>query len=97
MQTLGSEWGRQLIGPDLWVDAWRDVAARYQRVVVDDVRFVNEAAIAAFGGRLYVLRRLGLVATDHESERHRLNVDGIVRNDGSVEDLHKQVDALVRS
>ena len=28
MQTLGTEWGRDLIGPDLWVNAWNRDGAR---------------------------------------------------------------------
>lgn len=100
MQTLGTEWGRKFIAPSLWVDAWRDVAQRYSCVVVDDVRFPDEAAaITAMGvgGRLYVLHRPGLVAGSHESERNTLVVDGAVMNDGSVEDLHDKIDRLVRS
>lgn len=98
MQTLGTEWGRKLIAPSLWVDAWRDVAQRYPRVVVDDVRFPDEAAVVtALSGRIYALHRPGLVAGDHESERHTLVVDGVVENDGSVDDLHARVDKLVRS
>lgn len=97
MQTLGTEWGRVLIAPGLWVDAWRDVAQRYLRVVVDDARFPNEvAAITVLGGRLYAVHRPGVAATDHESERHTLTVDGIVMNDGNVEDLHEKIDRLTR-
>lgn len=98
MQTLGTEWGRKLITSSLWVDAWRDVAQRYPRVVVDDVRFLDEAAaIRALGGRLYALLRPGVVATDHESERQTLVLDGFVPNGGCIGDLHDEIDRLVRS
>lgn len=55
MQTLGTEWGRQLIWSDLWVFAWRKQAKFYGSggwiVVADDMRFPNEAAaIRALGG-----------------------------------------------
>jgi len=42
MQTLGTEWGRNLIHEDLWVQAWKRKATRAQVVVVDDVRRLNE-------------------------------------------------------
>ena len=42
MQTLGTEWGRNLIHEDLWVQAWKRKAVRAQVVVVDDVRFLSE-------------------------------------------------------
>lgn len=43
MQTLGTEWGRNLVHEDLWVQAWTRKTARYcLAVVVDDVRRLNE-------------------------------------------------------
>jgi hypothetical protein len=57
-RTLGTEWGRDLIGPDLWVDLWKwqiwTARLRGDRgVVCDDMRFRNE---------LSVVRELGGVA-----------------------------------
>ena len=57
MVTLGTEWGRDLIGPSLWIDAWArradGVLSAGGAVVVDDVRFPNEVAqIRARGGRV---------------------------------------------
>lgn len=63
MQTLGTEWGRQLIDPDLWVRAWELRVGGYWRrfhapVVSDDVRFGNEvAAIRAMGGLVVRIER----------------------------------------
>lgn len=49
MQTIGTEWGRDLIGEDLWVNAWKQEAEKLlcsgRGVVVDDVRFYNEIAV----------------------------------------------------
>lgn len=57
MQTLGTEWGRELIAPDLWVGiCLRQAAKRMESgmsVVIDDVRYRNEAdAIRAAGGEV---------------------------------------------
>ena len=47
MQWLGTEWGRDLMHPDLWVEAWKARAraemAAGHHVVADDIRFPNEA------------------------------------------------------
>lgn len=84
MQTLGTEWGRDLIGPDFWVSCWRLMVAKQAldhladscgsgqpfRVVAEDCRFPNEAAaIRALGGRVVWIDRPGLVAAGHASEQ----------------------------
>lgn len=73
MQTLGTEWGRNLIAPDLWVAAWqhavRGVLASGGRVVVDDCRFRNELAAAMeMGGVAVRLVRDGAGTVAHVSE-----------------------------
>lgn len=64
LQTLGTEWGRRLIGEDVWVlqlVAAVETARALDpdaRIVVDDVRFPNEtAAIRRLGGTLALVRR----------------------------------------
>ena len=46
LQTLGSEWGRDCIHPDVWVMAWKRQVDTFLQmnipVVCDDIRFVNE-------------------------------------------------------
>lgn len=63
MQKLGTEFGRECIGPDFWVEAWGGLAdarlAAGARVVVDDVRFPNEVeAIRRRGGVVLRIERL---------------------------------------
>jgi len=46
LQTLGTEWGRESIYPNIWVDAAKRMAEPYlgkRLVVFDDIRFPNEA------------------------------------------------------
>ncbi len=73
MQTLGTEWGRKLITPDLWVDAAMKQAQNMPQslFVFDDVRFLNEyAAIRGAGGQIWRIIRPGVEATNnHPSER----------------------------
>jgi hypothetical protein len=62
MQTLGTEWGRNLISADLWTNAWlvpvQEHLANGRCVVVDDVRFKNEMQIIhGLGGELWCVDR----------------------------------------
>lgn len=68
MQTLGTEWGRNMIGADFWVNAWR--ATRPSgAIVADDVRFPNEAAeIRRLGG--IVVRIFTVEDALNEDEMH---------------------------
>lgn len=74
MQYLGDEWGRQLIGPDIWVHAALNKANKYlaigRSVVIDDVRYDNEAQeILRQGGVIIRLVRQGFEpSTEHASE-----------------------------
>ncbi len=104
MQTLGTDWGRALIKPTIWIDVAK---ARIQEqidlgcsVVVDDMRFPNEYdAIVALGGTVIRVVRPGLVdATGHVSEgaldRHQFDLE--MANNGSLEDWQRSAGWLVR-
>lgn len=99
MQTLGTEWGRNLIGADFWTNLWkRRVRALppYADVVTDDCRFPNEAAAAREVGNPVVVRlqRDGAGAKGgvqgHESEQ-TLPWDYLVHNNGSLLDAAKKI------
>ena len=68
MQTIGTEWGRELMGPDIWVNCAKkevqsclldDLAQDGLTIVVfDDIRFPNECRMVRdFGGTLWIVRR----------------------------------------
>lgn len=102
MQTLGTEWGRNIIGPHFWVGIWEsrvlDVLGNGGRVVVDDCRFANEAkAVRALGGIIVRLESRGGIAGGHESEKMDFDEDIIVHNNGTVASLHEQLDSLLSS
>lgn len=90
MQTLGTEWGRRMVHPELWL---RSLAARLpeQGAIVCDVRFDNEAeAIRKLGGKVIRLSRPGAGQGDeHASERPISDhlVDFEIANDGSAVQL----------
>ena len=91
LRTLGTEWGRDYVHQDLWVQVWREQALRLPRVVADDVRMPNEAAmIRELGGALWEIRRPGHADTSgHRSEAGLPGVtfDRVITNDGTLADL----------
>ena len=102
-QTLGTEWGRQVLGDDLWV---RIAAHKAQQtlqmdlsVVISDVRFPNEAAwITGMGGVLVRVQRPDVERVHpHVSESHVISLPQhhTLINGGSFATLEDQVDRLV--
>lgn len=103
MQSLGTEWGRNLMATDFWVTPWREEAAAILdqgvQVIVDDCRFANEAdAIRALGGVIIHIERPGndAGAGDHESEKLDFVPDFILTNDRTVAHLQDAVMVLTR-
>ena len=98
-QTLGTEWGRDLIHPDIWVIAAKHKMAPWQDVVFDDVRFENEAhMIRKAGGLMIHIRREKADQFDnHQSEQGVSVIKGdiVLRNDGSIDQLIDKIYAVV--
>lgn len=105
MQRLGTEVARSIYA-DTWVRYLMEVEIP-RRVpalgfaVVTDVRFSNEVkAIHDAGGLVFRIERPSLVldeSSNHPSEAEidRLDVDRVIVNDGTVDDLHDKVRATV--
>lgn len=97
MQTLGTEWGRELIGEGLWVMAWLRRAEQCPNVVVDDLRFPNEwRALDRLQATVIEVVRPGVERSGtHASETWTPPAHHFVSNTGDVEELHRKVRALV--
>ena len=104
MQTLGTEWGRNLIDPGLWVRAWMVAVggtAEDSKIVVDDVRFPNEVRalldMAPELGRVIRIVRpmVGKAPSSHVSEHQGLSADHEILNDGSIDKLYENLDVIV--
>jgi hypothetical protein len=100
MLTLGTEWGRDLIGQDLWCNilAQRVRDSTHPCIVVDDCRFVNEArTIRALGGQVWKVVRDVPTAINHRSETEQANLvpDWVCMNNDSVLELYALLDAKV--
>ena len=58
MQILGTEFGRELVSPNIWVRALEKRIDDGKNYVIDDVRFPNEAAmIHSHGGKVVRIYR----------------------------------------
>lgn len=103
MQTLGTEWGRAQ-HPDFWLLQWRADVARYDHVVVDDMRFQNEFDfIRGLGGVVAAVNRnvrTALVGIDgHASEQdwRRQRFDLAFDNFGTKDHLVAEVRSVMRN
>lgn len=107
MQTLGTEWGRELVHQNLWVllaqqnlhkleaQAKLDGLTRAM-MVIPDCRFPNERAwLDRIGGHVIHVERPGqpIASSSHASEIpvERKSHDFVIHNTGSLEDLHRAV------
>jgi len=96
MQTLGTEWGRNLLGDDLWVNLWAkkvtELMFMNKHIVCDDVRFINEVQmIKGLGGKVVRLSRGAAQQQDHKTEQQDFNVDMLLSNNGDIQDVVKSI------
>ena len=92
MQTLGTEWGRDMIHKDLWLTPARQKLREMgPGMVVGDVRFENEAAwIRKMGGKIIHISRSNVAEIryhDSEASVEILPGDARLVNDGTIETL----------
>lgn len=95
LQTLGTEYGRQCLHPDVWLTCWKKQVEGLEKAVADDVRFRNEAQlIRQLGGKIWLVQRQGVqAATDHASEGglDGFMFDDVIYNGGTLNDLRSSV------
>ena len=96
MQTLGTQWGREIMGQDFWVRQWENTLDQ-PGCIADDVRFPNECeAIRSRGGVILRVERDGAgvrgEGAKHASEQcDKLWYDAVIPNNGSVDDFHARL------
>jgi len=113
MQLIGTEFFRlqmkehvPQIGDNIWLRvAQRKIQQflnRGQMIVIDDVRFTNEAdLIRQMGGFLIRIDRpsVATIVDSHESEQQNKHIitDATIINDQDIETFHHKIDALIAS
>lgn len=101
MQSLGTEWGRDCIGVDLWGNLWEQQVTKLlesgRPVVVDDCRFDNEVMrVKKLGGLVILLKNPTSETGDkHPSECLPTNPDITIVNQGSPSHLYDQIDSAI--
>jgi hypothetical protein len=99
MQSLGSDWGRNCIDRDIWIRAWANTTPQDRNIVCDDLRFPNEASVLhTLDAWILKVIRPGVGCTSmHESEAwiDELPYHHLFYNDGSLEDLNREVDVFL--
>lgn len=99
LQRMGTEVGREMISPTIWVDLAMKEAAKHKLAVITDVRYPNEAdAIKKRGGIIWRIERPEVgPANSHASETamDSYDFDGIIKNDAQIEKLHLYVELLL--
>jgi hypothetical protein len=102
LQTLGVEWGRKCIDENIWARILVDrVAHDNIKYVIDDLRFENEAMALRnlVGVKLWRVDRYGIELNHAHPSDGLLDAhpfDTHINNDGSLEQLHKQIDEALK-
>jgi len=101
LQTLGTDWGRDMIGEDIWVNVMKDRIRNspWDGIIIDDIRFPNEGKmIKEMGGQLIYIKRPCVEngIDTHSSEAHYMDLkhDKVLINDGTEKDFLASLDGL---
>lgn len=97
MQSLGTDWGRDLVSKDMWVNVWNQTYPKESNVVCEDLRFPNEYKIIKEKKGHVIEIRNNRVSNhnSHISERYKFKADEILYNNSSIKDLEKSVEELL--
>lgn len=105
LQSLGTEWGRDTIHPEIWIritlERIRNELAAGRGVVITDVRFDNEAqAVIDAGGEVWRVDRPGWRCLSEDAAKHQSEagvsdhlIARTIDNSGSLDELRTQLTA----
>jgi hypothetical protein len=98
--VLGSEIGRDLIDPQIWVELTMHSVHVDDKIVISDVRFRNEAEeIKWKQGQVWRISRIdkGAPVNIHRSETDMdsWDFDQYVSNNGTIEELKEEIEGIM--
>lgn len=100
-QWFGTEWGREYVNQDLWLNKAAKFAKTQQGIVIADVRFENEARFLTDNGyplvqvvRPNITEKIN--AHVSESGIDSSLVSCIIENSGSLDDFHSSIDQFMK-
>lgn len=104
MQFVGTEMFREKLSElisnaeDIWILNMQNKINNNQDIIIDDVRFSNEAEIIRkFGGVIIQIKRDDINIIDtHKSEMFlEIKPDYVINNNGTLEDLRNEVQKII--
>lgn len=98
--TFGTEWGRKMIHPEIWLNFTRKEVDFHQRqrnaVVIDDLRFADELTfLRSVGAHIIFIHRGEDSFAAIEGMINRNDCDSVVDNNGELGDLVTAVGGIV--
>lgn len=107
LTSLGTDWGRDMIHPEVWIQQGNkriaETIGKNGRLVIEDIRFDNEAeAVIERGGLILKIlsNRKGEQGEHHKSEKGISNdlVDHVVINNETTDlvTLYEQLDTFIK-
>ena len=99
LQVFGSEVGRDLIDPQIWIELTMNGIKVGSNIVISDVRFRNEAEEIKFqAGQVWrITRAVNQDVDTHRSETEldAWNFDHYVPNNGTLDDLKDEIKGIL--
>jgi hypothetical protein len=100
LQVLGTDFGRKMLGDDVWINIALSGIKSEDKIVVSDVRYPNEAeAIKKLGGTVWRINRHNHSAVNGHTSEHAMDnymFNYVIYNDGTLDDLSDEVFMLAK-
>lgn len=98
-QTIGTEWGRNLINQNIWLIRAEQEIDKHNDLVITDVRFDNEAQLIRRNGGIVInIIRPDINGVNPHVSENSLSpnqIDHHIVNDGTLWELYRKVDTLL--
>jgi dephospho-CoA kinase len=100
LQVLGTDFGRKMLGDDVWINIALSGIKSEDKIVISDVRYPNEAdAIRKLGGIVWRINRRNHSAVNAHASEHAMDnymFNYVIYNDGTLDDLSEEVFMLAK-
>ena len=100
LQVLGTDFGRKMLGDDVWINIALSGIKSEDKIVISDVRYPNEAeAIKKLSGSLWRINRHNHSAVNGHTSEHAMDnymFNHVIYNDGTLDDLSDEVFMLAK-
>ena len=98
MQKIGTDIFRMHFHQDIWLLILKKQIIRYDKIVVTDIRFLNEYnMITKMGGNIIKITRNNIIKDSHLSENilDSIKFKYVIDNNGTIEELHQKISSFL--